>query len=217
MAPQATEIGYITLKPGVELEGSSASAQAWHDSIATVSRQDGFQRLHYGLTIENPSLLILMIDWDSVEAHHKFQNTPEYSPFLKHLTTILDGVHLHHFLPTPSPPSVLTSAPVIEFATFYKPQPDFESSLEKFTKEVGMPEGLVGFAYGETIEEISKHADQAEGKEDSKGKAVVLLGGWESVQAHMNFRETETFKKYIGLIRGNHGGVEMYHVPFKVV
>jgi len=217
MAPQATEICYITLKPGVELEGSSASAQVWADTIATIQRQDGIQRQHYGRTIENPNLLIWMIDWDSVDSHHKFETTPDYAPFLQRLKPILDGVHLHHFLPTPSPASVLTDAPVIEFATFYKVQPDFKSSLEKFTKALGTPEGLVGFAYGETIEETSKHSDQVEGKEDSKGKAVVLLGGWESVQAHMNFRETETFKKYIGLIRGNHGGAEMFHVPFKAV
>lgn len=61
MAPQATEIAYITLKPGVELEGTSASAQAWQESIATIQRQEGYQRLYYGRTIESPDILILMI------------------------------------------------------------------------------------------------------------------------------------------------------------
>lgn len=131
---------------------------------------------------------------------------PEYIPFVERLGSIMEGVHLHHFLPTPSPPSVLGTAPVIEFATFYDAAPDFKSSLEKFIKAVDNPEGTAGHAYGETLEEVSKHADGEEGK---KAKAVVLTIGWESVDAHMKFRETEKFKSNVGLIRGNHGGAEM--------
>ncbi|KAF8850345.1 hypothetical protein BDZ45DRAFT_633090 [Acephala macrosclerotiorum] len=214
MALQATEIVYITLKPGIELEGTSASAQAWADIIATLQRQDGYQRLYYGRTVENPNLLIMMIDWDSVDAHNKFMSLPEYTPFAQRLGLIIEGIHLHHFLPTPSPPSVLGTAPVIEFATFYDAAPDFKASLEKFIKVMDNPEGTAGHAYGEIIEEVSKHADGEEGK---KGKAVVLTIGWESVDTHMKFRETEKFKSNIGLIRGNHGGVEMFHVAFKAV
>jgi hypothetical protein len=61
MAPQVTEILYITLKPGVELDDSSPSAQAWKDTISTLQRQDGFLGMNWGLTIESPNLLIGMI------------------------------------------------------------------------------------------------------------------------------------------------------------
>jgi hypothetical protein len=60
MAP-VTEICYISLKPGVELTGSSTSAQAWSDTIKTIQAQDGYQRLHWGTTMENESLLVLLI------------------------------------------------------------------------------------------------------------------------------------------------------------
>jgi len=218
MAPQATEIFYITLKPGVELEGSSTSAQVWTDTVSTLQRQDGFLGMNYGLTIEIPNLLIGMIHWQSIDFHHKFEATPEYQTFKMSLSSIFDGVHLHHFIPTPSPPSsILNQAPVIEFVTFFQIHPDFPSAAEKWLKAIGTPAGNFGYASGETVEEVTKHADIVAGKEDSKGKGFVFLIGWESVQAHMNFRETETFKSNIGLIRGNHGGPEMFHVAFKTV
>lgn len=60
MAP-VTEIAYITLKPGVELTGSSPSAQAWSDALSAISAQEGYQRQHWGVSLEDPSLLMLLI------------------------------------------------------------------------------------------------------------------------------------------------------------
>lgn len=60
MAP-VTEIAYITLKPGVQLTGSSTSAQAWSDALRTIQAQEGYQRLHWGVSLENENLLMLLI------------------------------------------------------------------------------------------------------------------------------------------------------------
>jgi hypothetical protein len=60
MAP-VTEIAYITLKPGVQLTGSSAEAKAWAESLSTVQAQEGYQRTHWGTTLENENLLMLLI------------------------------------------------------------------------------------------------------------------------------------------------------------
>jgi heme-degrading monooxygenase HmoA len=109
------------------------------------------------------------------------------------------------------------------------------SNVEKFVKvvEETKGEGYLGVAYGETMEDVKKHADQ--GKDGVKeGKAVVLLIGWESKELHMKFRETDTFKENIHFLREKTGGVEMVsfdsgechgrkltcvqaHVPFKAV
>lgn len=76
---------------------------------------------------------------------------------------------------------------------------------------VGTPEGVLGAAYGETIEDdVKEHGKQEGGK---AGKAVVLLIGWTSKDAHMRFRETETFKKNIGLLRDKMEGAEMVGFP----
>lgn len=44
-----------------------------------------------------------------------------------------------------------------------------------------------------------------------------LCIGWTSKDAHMRFRETELFKKNIGLLREGVGSAEVYHVSFKAV
>jgi hypothetical protein len=60
MAP-VTEIAYITLKPGIQLTGSSAEAKAWAEALSTIQAQEGYQRLHWGATLENENLLMLLI------------------------------------------------------------------------------------------------------------------------------------------------------------
>ena len=62
---------------------------------------------------------------------------------------------------------------------------------------------------GWVLEEV-EHKSLGEGK---KGRAFVGFLGWDSVQEHMDFRETETFKEHIPLIRTmGHVGIEMFHV-----
>ncbi|KUJ23948.1 uncharacterized protein LY89DRAFT_633686 [Mollisia scopiformis] len=213
--PQVTEIAYLTLKPDIDLTGTSPTATAWQETLSTIRQQTGFQRLHWGLTLESPELLILMIDWTSLENHKSFTSSPTYGPFLKNLSPLLDDenkpVHLHHFTPTPSPPTILGSAPVVEFATFYDPDPSFADSLGEFLTIAEKGEGVVGWARGGVVEGVRRHDGKGKGEE---GKAYVFLVGWESVEMHMKFRETGAFRENVGLIRGNHGGVEMFHVKF---
>lgn len=61
MAPPVTEIAYIVLKPGVDIEGATPEAKAWQDTLATLRQQEGMQRTHYGRTLEAPNLLILFV------------------------------------------------------------------------------------------------------------------------------------------------------------
>ncbi|KAI9053686.1 hypothetical protein LZ554_002639 [Drepanopeziza brunnea f. sp. 'monogermtubi'] len=212
-AVPVTEIAYITLKPGIELEGSGAAAQAWKETLTTVSQQDGYQRMHWGRTLEDPNQLMLFIDWDSRDAHLKFVATPGYTPFKNRLGTIMEGVHLHHVAFSPFPPSILGRAPVIEFATFFGTSDVFLSHVEKFMGAAGKPEGYHGSVYGPSVEDdVGKHADGGD-----KGKAVVLLIGWDSVEAHTKFRETEGFQKNIGLLEDGAKGAEVVHVAFTAV
>lgn len=71
--------------------------------------------------------------------------------------------------------------------------------------------GYKGYAGGWSIEEV----DQA--KADG-GKAKVFTGlvGWSSVQAHLDFRETQEFKDNIHLLREAKDVVAMdvFHVGF---
>lgn len=117
----------------------------------------------------------------------------------------MSAVHFHHVAFSPFPPKIVTRAPVIEFATFLDTRPHFLANVEKFMKGIGAPDECYGSAWGDTVEtDVGKHLDGS-----AKGKATVLLIGWESKEAHMRFRETEVFEKNIGLLREGMGGVEM--------
>lgn len=103
------------------------------------------------------------------------------------------------------------SAPVTEFATFYfdgGPPSDYMEGVEKLGKMLDdqKPEGYLGWAGGVTYEELEK--------EGVKGKAGVLTIGWQSVDAHMAFRETQMFKDNIHLLRSNSKKIVMQHVQF---
>lgn len=211
MAPPVTEIAYIALKPGVDIEGSTPEAKAWQDTLKTLSQQDGMQRTHYGRTLEEPNLLMLFVDWDSYQHHQTFIASPTYGPFVQTLAPLFASLHLHHVVPGAFPPAVLGQAPVIEFATFFGAEPAFLANVQRFMEAVGEPDGVLGAAFGETVEaDVVKHAEQ--GGEVEGGKAVVLLIGWTSKEMHMQFRETETFAKNIGLLREKCTGAEMFHV-----
>lgn len=57
------------------------------------------------------------------------------------------------------------------------------------------------------------------GDEGKTATALSLLIGWPSIEAHMNFRETDAFKDSIGLIRGLEGVIKltMCHVKCKTM
>lgn len=75
--------------------------------------------------------------------------------------------------------------------------------------EKEQPEGYLGSAVGITHEEIEK--------DGAKGKAAILTVGWSSVDAHMKFRETPTFKDNIGLLRNGVKASEMHHVAMMAI
>jgi hypothetical protein len=60
MAPPVTEIAYITLKPGKDLE-QGESAKVWQETLATLRAQDGMQRTYYGPLIEAPNVVALFV------------------------------------------------------------------------------------------------------------------------------------------------------------
>lgn len=57
------------------------------------------------------------------------------------------------------------------------------------------------------------------GEEGQKAAALTLLIGWPSIDAHMQFRETEAFKETVGLLRNLEGvlKITMCHVKCKVL
>lgn len=160
---------------------------------------------------------VLWVDWDSKKHHDDFAASDAYGPFLQTFLSICDGEPLMFchadFKPDASLSKVL-SAPVTEFVVVYfegGPKDDYLQNVSKFAQAVdqAQPEGYLGCSYGATYEELQK--------EDVKGKAVVISVGWQSVDHHMQYRETDSFKNNIGLLRGDAKKIQMSHVQFMQV
>ena len=161
----------------------------------------------------------MLVDWTSLAAHEAFIASAAYGPHLQRCATIMStDTDMEGGAPQVSHVDFETAgglrsalgAPVTEIATFYcegEPGGEWKGNAaeagEWLEREAGKA-GFVGAAYGVTHEEVEYKG--------VKGKAAVVVIGWESVEAHMSFRETQTFKENIGLLRGEAKAIEMHHV-----
>lgn len=126
----------------------------------------------------------------------------DYQPFLKNLTSILDGKPaLYHVGLKPHPATrCLSDAPITEIVNFYvDPSTDEEpgaSNIEKFSKvmtelDINTDSNhFTGSAYGLTIDE---HTD-ATAKTSGKSKSWVILAGWGSIEDHNNSSGSQEVK-----------------------
>lgn len=154
---------------------------------------------------------LLCTDWDSIDKHKEFMAQDSYKPFLERfLSVAAEKPEIVHADMVPDGAIIKTlSAPVTEIATFYfggEPPSDYIEGVMKFGEalEKEQPEGYLGSAVGLTHEEIER--------DGHKGKGAILTVGWSSVDAHMKFRETSTFKDNIKHLRNGVKAMEMHHV-----
>ncbi|KAL8637607.1 MAG: hypothetical protein Q9228_005137 [Teloschistes exilis] len=224
MTQPVTEIVRIPLQPGASIEDANSPAgKIMSETLATLAQQDHYQRAYLGRQVENSSIVQLYIDWDSLDGHKKFMNQSYYSPFIKHLLSIVDGgLGVEHANLSPHPPAVALSGTtkVTEVVEHYFPadiseadRSSFETNLKEFAKVLEKKaEGYTGWAGGWVIEELEHEAVQ--------GKAKVWHSciGWQSVDAHMAFRETQDFKDNVHLMRPeSKKAITMHHVPFQAI
>lgn len=100
--PGATlEHALLPVRPGQEEAFEAAFAQA----RPLISRQPGFTSLRLARSVETPSHYVLLVQWESVEAHTEgFRRSPEYQqwkdllhrfydpfPTVEHFTDVLSG------------------------------------------------------------------------------------------------------------------------------
>lgn len=149
---------------------------------------------------------------------------PYYAPFEKHMLSILDGpMDVSHANLTVHPPSSSLNpdaASVVEVVGHYfsaglsdSDKSSFESNLDQFANVLeDEATGYKGFLGGWVVEELDHP------KVEGKAKLWQSLIGWESVDAHMAFRETEAFKSNVHLMRpdGNKAST-MHHVRFETI
>ncbi|KAF2470414.1 uncharacterized protein BDR25DRAFT_287334 [Lindgomyces ingoldianus] len=220
MSEQTTEIAYIPLASGLDLS-SGDTQKMLEETLGTIKSQPGCKSLFWGRQIEHPDVMQMVIDWESIESHKDFMNSPSYGPFIERLKPLLAGPpHLLHVkLPSQSPFSHPGAAPITEcISMYFEPSystasydpnwAKFKEGVEQMAKEA---QGLTG---GWGVEDV-KHTVFGKEGEEGEGKLFWAVIGWPSVDAHMKFRETEEFKKVIPYLREGPKALEVHHVAFQ--
>lgn len=224
----ATEIALLKLKPNTSLTDGGHADTVWKETLDAVVAQPGAQRAYWGITEEDPNMLRLFVDWDSVAAHKTFESSEAFGPFAGKLMSILDSIGgVYHAHTTPHPPSATlseTSSPATELLFMFFPLDYSKAQMEKVEAdfhqlgkaiEVKGKEYYVAHAAGWCVEdEVVNPANP-----EMKAKAFFAGIGWKSVQHHLDFRSTDAFKENIHLLRGAEGllGLHVQHYHGKEV
>jgi len=215
MTQQVSEAAILPIKPGTDLESGDVKT-ALHAAFQALTSQTGCQNLFYGRQVEHPDFLQLSIDWDAVDSFKAFIGSSGYGAFKENLGLVMGGPPRLAFAARPevAPFSNVASAPVSEMVELYfpadYPEADFDKNFASFKQVVEeTAAGVKGVVGGWSVEEMPPR----EG-EDSKDKLFLAAIGWESIDAHMAFRETEGFKKAIPLLKEGVKNIKMHHVKF---
>lgn len=120
-------------------------------------------------------------------------------------------------LPSDQPFADAAAAPVTEcVTTFFEPDhpnSEYDVSWAKFREE-GLKSAKEGSAIvGGWVVEEQEHEKVDQGK----AKAFALFIGWSSVQAHMDYRQSDHFPEVIKHLRNGPKAMAMHHVAFKKV
>ncbi|KAG8170225.1 hypothetical protein KVR01_000970 [Diaporthe batatas] len=220
-----TEAGCSIVKPGIDVMDESTPEgqillKIWK---GVTSQPTGPFRVFWGTEVENPANLWGFFDFASVEEHEKFAEE-----FGKDIVTdfpkILGGHHFtKHVTLTPYPHTALR-APVTEVLLIWFPSdlaPEVKDAATKRLQQfadacLGSNGGIHAINIGWGVENDFPVRD---GEEGQKGSLLTAMIGWLSIATHIQFRETDTFKDNIHLLRGIEGFVKMtmFHIKSRVM
>lgn len=143
-------------------------------------------------------------------------SSPGYPAFLENVGKLLSGAPSIFHVKLPQDEGWLEpfEAEVTECINAYFPETLDEASYLKnkwsaFVREVAnIPNaGNKGMVGGFSIEPQTHQGVQ--------GRMFAAFIGWPSVEAHLQFRNTEEFGKMIGMLKEGSTGVEVSHTAFK--
>jgi hypothetical protein len=127
--------------------------------------------------------------------------------------TIKDSLTLNHVHATPSLNVIADRAPVVEMLLIYVPASANDEVPGTLTRFLDILEknatGFVATSHGWVVEELDKEGVI----EKLKGYFVAI--GWESVDAHMAYRDTEPFKENIPMVRALAKGLRVVSRHFE--
>ncbi|KAH7085527.1 hypothetical protein BKA63DRAFT_499778 [Paraphoma chrysanthemicola] len=211
MSSEATEVCYLPLKEGINIEDGEAKA-ILTATLDTIAKQDGLKSLYHGKQIEHPSIFQMVITWHSIDNHEAFQQKPEYQPFLERIGNILSGppdiFHANLLEGTNALDAAVTECIAAYFASDADQAKYAEHGWKKFGDAAAEIPGVQvqGLTGGWSVEPRDLDGEES--------KVFAGFIGWPSVGAHMEFRKTEDFTKVVPLLRGGTKKIAVHHVAF---
>jgi len=181
-SPPVTEIATLHV-------GSNFNEEAFKPVIKIVKEFPGTQNFYWGRTAENPNMVILFVEWDSIEHHEAFRAHEIFKTVHALLIELVDlsnpnPLSFYHVPFQPFPPAKAMAGPIIELGQITAKDeqgvPDEMSEVIAgiFSAANNHPKCL-GSAKGICVEDKSK---------------LVIALAWESVEAHMeDFRSTKEY------------------------
>lgn len=162
-------------------------------TLAEAASFKGFVNGSWGLRVESPRHVTVIALWSSLDAWSiDFRSNPGYGQFVDRLRAIADprGVMLH-FVPGSKGVPKLHELPVVAVLVAHDIQPGYLSKLERFTTDPLTTKGFINTTYGAFIEDV-------EGQDGKKGRAAIVLSGWETPEEHRAFARSPEGKVFLG-------------------
>lgn len=213
---QVVEIFHMPIKPGEEIDSTMRK-------LAEISfnTPGGTLALYWGVQLEDLATLDIIAgtpffppsspfpstvtngkkEWESLEQHKSFLASDKMKasrPLLMSLWDTTRESETYHITSSPDLDKVLTS-PGVEICRFKNTPETFEDKVGKFHEEVKTLEVQRGVVNGWIIEE-------------EKGKVMVALVAWDSVEAHGLAMQDVHILKELEKAQEHMGDVEMHHV-----
>ncbi|KAI4285639.1 MAG: hypothetical protein L6R35_004616 [Caloplaca aegaea] len=190
--------------------------------LKTVLASDGAQAAYYAQVIEKPHIIILFVNWDTLDSHINATKTPQFAAFESSFRTTLikdstptTPTNVFHVpfkanMLDALQPQTLKSDSIgvteLVFASFH-PSPRSQSAKDKIVDSFNHVEpfilrhgGLTGYRNGWALEsletplfETKEGGGEVEGKGD-RFDVYVNLTGWDKMETHVKFMETEDFR-----------------------
>ncbi|KAI1773815.1 hypothetical protein F4818DRAFT_103162 [Hypoxylon cercidicola] len=214
MAP-VTECVLAPLKPGTNLE-------ALYKAAATTKAQPGNQGVRAGVLHEDPNQVRLFIGWDAIESHQAFRASPRFATFMGEIAPHAAGpTTVMHAELAPHPPAVLDTYGGVAEVLFAYFAPGADAGRNMAAAQ-GLVEGLRGAGFaglgGESAVGWTVERDVDYGGEETR--VLVILLGWDSVDAYEKARATDVYGRLVAGFRGaaeGFKGFDISHVTTKTL
>ncbi|OBT55840.1 hypothetical protein VE04_03756 [Pseudogymnoascus sp. 24MN13] len=217
-----TEIATFELTSPDDLSDPSSTTRSTICAFLTavLTTDSGARAAYFGQSAENPDTVILFIDWDSTDAHHRFLASPTHDDLASPVLAIMNRTSPPQIIHLPPIPHALVGEQadinVTEVLFYYFPSSltdediaaiDAEMDVLRPSLESSEPKGVFeGWA-----EEGDVVFQGLRGEE--RCKVWVHVVGWEDMAAHGRMVGEEEFEDSREMVMGMHDlkGMVMLH------